>query len=90
VFKAGIVHLRNEILSFAFDIDPHTCVVTADIDQHNLIEGGTGRFAHASGELVGHVHARGVAPRDATGSCDAASAPLIEADAFTGTGQLSL
>jgi hypothetical protein len=84
------MHLRNEVLSFAFDVNPRSCAFTAAIDQHNLVESGTGRFAHASGEFVGHVHARGVVRRDPNGTCDAARAPLFEADAFTGTGQLSL
>ena len=52
------------------------------------VDGGTGRFAGATGTFVGAFSGTGVAARKANGSCDQQH-PLIEIDQVTGTGTLT-
>jgi hypothetical protein len=90
VFKRGTVHLRNEVTSFAFDVDPRTCRATAEIHQVNTIEGGTGLFADATGTFTATVTGRSAFSRRADGSCDVDRAPLTERDEFVASGTLVL
>jgi hypothetical protein len=89
VFPAGTMHLLNTNHAPRFSIDHKTCALTAVIKQTNRIQGGTGKFRHASGRFTGVVRAWGVAARKSDGSCDLNADVLLDADAFVAHGRLS-
>jgi hypothetical protein len=72
-----------------FSIDPRTCIGIFDVKQTQTIQGGTGRFAHASGAFAGTLTGRGLATRNPDGSCNAEQGPLAEVDTFTLSGRLA-
>lgn len=91
VFPDGRLNLVSVSKAPSFSLDPETCVYTATIRQRGSIEGGTGRYAHASGRSPqATVVARGVLGRNADGSCSTQKAPLFEVDTFSTRGTLSL
>jgi hypothetical protein len=64
-------------------------VFTASAEQEGTVEGGTGRFADATGTFTGSVHARGLLRRNPDRSCSQEQAPLIEVDKVVATGTLT-
>jgi len=70
-------------------LNPQTRVFTGRIEQTTKVQGGTGRFRHASGSSAGAVRAKLVAARAADGSCSQEQAPLLEVDAVSGRGHIS-
>src|SRR3954451_7451805 len=89
VFPGGTMHLVSVTVDASFSIDPRTCVFTVAVTQTQTIQGGTGKFAAASGASTGSVRAHGLAARDPDGSCSQEQLPLLEVDAFASTGTLS-
>jgi len=89
VFAAGTLHIVNvdrgpETLA----VNRRTCTATFKVPKTTTIDGGTGRFAGATGTFVGDVTGSAVARRNVDGSCDQQHAPLFEIDAVMGTGTL--
>jgi hypothetical protein len=90
VFAGGSMHLISTIVDVSLSVDPRTCILTASIQQTGEIAGGTGRFAAASGTVVGKVDAWALARRNPDGSCSEDQAPLVEIDRISAHGTLSL
>jgi hypothetical protein len=80
VFRQGRIHIVTSNGTPSMSFDPQTCAFKGRVPQTGKIQGGTGRFRHASGSLVGAGRARGVAAREADGSCSQQQAPLLEVD----------
>lgn len=89
VFAAGTIHIVNRNLHASFGVDPKTCRATFTVKQATTIDGGTGRFAGATGTFDGLVRGSGVAGRKADGSCDRQSAPIVEIETITGSGTMT-
>jgi hypothetical protein len=89
VFAEGTIHIKNVSKKFSVVPNPKTCTLTTTITQTTTVEGGTGRFAKATGGFEGAVNGSGVARRKADGSCDQKSLLLVEVDRVTGTGTLT-
>jgi hypothetical protein len=90
VFPSGTLRIRSTSQRPKMSFDPHTCAITAAIKQTTRIQGGTGEFRHASGTFTGTVHAWGVAARKPDGSCNPQADPLLDADAISARGTMSL
>jgi hypothetical protein len=89
VFTAGTMHLVSVNLDFSFEVDPVTCGATFEAHQTGTIEGGTGQFVHAAGQLTGGVKGHGLVPRLPDGSCDPSQGPFVEVDRVSSSGTLS-
>jgi hypothetical protein len=89
VFAAGTLRIVSTTLAITVDVDPVTCLATAQLRQDTRVDGGTRRFAHASGRFAGSVHGRAVLARGPDGSCSQQRVPLLEVDEVTGHGRLS-
>jgi hypothetical protein len=90
VFASGRIDIRSTSGRVSMSLNPQTCAFTVRAQQTVRVQGGTGRFRHASGRLAGPVRARGVAARDADGSCSQHQAPLLDVDVLTARGRLSI
>jgi hypothetical protein len=90
VFPQGRMHLVSTNKSFTTSMNPQTCAVRVRIRQTGRIHGGTGKFRHAAGRSAGAVRGRGVAPRNADGTCSMQGALLFEVDLVSGRGTLSI
>jgi len=89
VFAAGTLHIVNVDRGHAaLAVNRRTCTATFKVPKTTTVDGGTGRFAGATGTFVGDVSGSGVARRNADGSCDQQHPPLIEIDTVAGTGTL--
>ena len=89
VFADGVMHLVSVGLDFSFDVDPRTCSATFLAHQTGTVEGGTRRFAHASGQFTGTVNGHGLVGRLPDGTCDVNQGPLVELDVVAASGTLS-
>ena len=90
VFAGGTLHIVNEDRGRpSLAVDRRTCTATFKVPKTTTIDGGTERFAGATGTFVGAVSGSAVARRKADGSCDQQRAALIEIDTVTGTGTLT-
>lgn len=90
VFPTGTMHIRNTSQAPKISLDQQTCAVRAVIKQTMKVQGGTGKFRHASGTFASTVRAWGVAARNSDGSCNPQAELLLDADAVSGRGTLSL
>jgi hypothetical protein len=90
VFPVGKLHLVSTTKSFKTSLNRKTCAVKITIRQTATIDGGTGKFAHASGSFVGGVQSRGVTFREPDGTCRTRGALLLEVDLVSGRGTLSM
>src|SRR4051794_22832122 len=89
-FPGGTMHLRSKMVGAPhFTLDPATCAFTGRIRQTAKLQGGTGRFRHASGSFKGTVRAYAIAARNPDGSCSQQADALLEADVVSGRGALS-
>jgi hypothetical protein len=89
VFPGGTLHIRNTSQPPKFSVDQQTCALTGSIKQTTKVQGGTGRFRHASGTFSGTGHLWGVAARNPDGTCNMQADLLLDADAVAGRGTLS-
>jgi hypothetical protein len=90
VFAAGTLHIVNVDRGHAaLAVNPRTCTGTFKVPKTTTVDGGSGRFAGATGTFVGNVSGSGVARRKTDGSCDQQHPPLIEIDTVKGTGTLT-
>ena len=90
VFAAGTLHIVNtDRGQMKLALNPRTCTATFKVPKTTKVDGGTRRFAGATGTFLGAVSGTGVARRKADGSCDQQHPPLIEIDQVTGTGTLT-
>jgi hypothetical protein len=89
VFAAGTFHIKNTTGHASFADNKRTCTATFKIGKVTTVEGGTGRFAGATGSFTGTVSGSAVARRLADGSCDQQHAAVVEIDTVTGTGTLT-
>jgi hypothetical protein len=90
VFAAGTLHIVNVNRGRpSLAVNRRTCTATFKVQKTTTIDGGTGRFADATGTFVGGVSGSGVARRKADGSCDQQHDPVVEIDTVTGTGTLT-
>jgi len=90
VFPQGTISIASTNLDVSLDVDPQTCILTVEATQDTTIAGGTGLFAHASGEFDSTVHGRGVLPRASDGTCDTQAELLRERDWIHVSGHMSL
>jgi hypothetical protein len=89
VFAVGTLHIVNVDRGHAaLAVNRRSCTATFKVPKTTRVDGGTGRFAGATGTFVGDVSGSGVARRNADGSCDQQHPPLIEIDTVAGTGTL--
>ena len=88
VFAEGAFHIVNVNRHVSMKVNRRACVLSYEAHQTNTIEGGTGRFAHASGRFTATVTASAAARRKPDGSCDLRHPPLTEVDTISGTGKL--
>jgi hypothetical protein len=89
VFRDGTMHLRSAVVDFSISINPRSCVATVKITQEGTIEGGTGRFAGATGTFDGTLNGIVLAGRNPDGSCNQEAPPVSEVDFITSTGTMS-
>ena len=89
VFAEGTLHIVNVNRQFSTTVNRRTCILSYKAQQTNTIEGGTGRFAHATGRFTGIVTGSGLARRKADGTCDLRRPPLVEIDTVSATGKLT-
>jgi hypothetical protein len=89
VFADGTMHLVSTTLDFSFTLNPRSCLAVATLQQTGTIDGGTGRFAAASGSFTGTVTGPALLARNPDGSCSFEQAPLHEVDRFASSGTLS-
>jgi hypothetical protein len=89
VFRRGRMHIRSKTRSVTTSLNARTCALRIRIRQATRVQGGTGRFRHASGKFAGTVRGRGVAARDPDGSCSQRLALLLEVDVVSSRGTLS-
>lgn len=88
VFAEGAFHIVNVNRHVSVKVNRRACLRRYEAQQTNTIEGGTGRFAYASGHFTATVTASAVARRKPDGSCDLRHPPLTEVDSISGTGKL--
>ena len=69
VFAGGSMHLVTTVVDFSLSVNPRSCVAIATVQQTAEIDGGTGKFAAASGSFVGGLNGRIVLARNPDGSC---------------------
>jgi hypothetical protein len=89
VFASGSMHIVSTNQDFSVNVNPRSCVATVTIPQTGNIAGGTGRFAHASGNFTSTVTGSAVLARDPDGSCSLEHVPLHEVDMIKAAGTLS-
>jgi hypothetical protein len=89
VFPAGSIHIRNVNVDFSLSLNPKSCIYKIRVEQTGTFEGGTKRFANATGSYTGTVKALGRARRDPDGQCTLEQDPLFEVDRFAISGSLS-
>ena len=58
------MHLVTTVVDFSLSVNPRSCVAVATIEQTAEIDGGTGKFAAASGSFVGGLSGRIVLARN--------------------------
>src|SRR4029077_7845965 len=63
VFAGGVLHISSVVKKVSLDPDPKACTFKLDIKQTGAGEGGTGRFAHATGTFAGGVTGQALAAR---------------------------
>ena len=90
VFPEGVIHIVSTQRHFAIKPDPVSCTFTADVKQTTRFDGGTGKFAHATGSFTGGVMGTALARRTPAGTCDQRHSPLFELDRFTASGTMTL
>ena len=90
VFPGGKMHLVTTIKSFMASVNPNTCTVRVRGHQTGKIQGGTGKFRHATGTFAGPVGGRGVTARNPDGTCSQQGLLLLEVDIISEQGSLSL
>jgi hypothetical protein len=91
VFPAGTLR----IISFnrgapQISLDPQTCVASLRIKQTTKVTGGTRRLRHARGTFNSRVSAHTALARNPDGSCNEQADALLDADALSGHGTMSL
>jgi hypothetical protein len=89
VFSTGTIHLVNEVGPTAFAVNPRTCTATFTAQGTSRVDGGSGRFAGATGTFTTSLHGSGATRRNTDGSCDRQHPPLVEVDSLSGTGTLT-
>jgi hypothetical protein len=89
VFARGTIHIRNTSRAPHVSVNAQTCAIKVTIKQTTKVQGGTGKFRHASGTFTGTAHSWGVAARTPDGSCNMHADVLLDADAVSGQGTLS-
>jgi hypothetical protein len=90
VFPEGTLHLKSVTTRASIVPDSNACTFTFTVQQIGTIEGGTGRFVHATGSSRNSVvTGKGIGARRPDGSCDTNRALQIEIDSFSSTGTLS-
>jgi hypothetical protein len=90
VFPEGTMHLKSVTTKASIVPDPKTCTFTFRVRQTGTIEGGTGRFANATGSSSNSlVTGQGIGPRKPDGSCNMNRPLLVEIDTFSSRGTLS-
>jgi hypothetical protein len=89
VFHVGTMHILGTNKPPKISANPQTCAITVRIKQTTKVQGGTGRFRHASGKFTGTVRGWGVAARNPDGTCSQQAALLLEVDVVSARGTLS-
>jgi hypothetical protein len=89
VFPEGVIHIVNVNGRTSLTLNPRSCAVRYRGEQTTTVEGGTRRFAGATGRFVDTAIGYGVAPRKRNGSCDMTRGPLIEVLTISMTGTLT-
>jgi hypothetical protein len=90
VFPEGRLHLKSVTTKMSIVPDMKACTFTFKVQQIGTIEGGTGRFANATGSSRnGLVTGTGLGASNPDGSCNLNRALRIEIDAFSSSGTLS-
>ena len=89
VFADGVMHIVNVNHHVSLSVNRRTCTLSYKAQQTNTIDGGTGRFARASGRFTATVTASALARRKQDGSCDTQRSPLTEVDIISAMGTLT-
>jgi hypothetical protein len=90
VFRHGRIHLLTTNGAASMSLNPQTCTFKGRSRQTVEIRGGTGIYRGVSGRFAGAVRARLVAARAPDGSCSQELAPLLEVDALSGRGHITI
>jgi hypothetical protein len=90
VFAAGTLHVKSANGHMSVAVNRRTCKATFKIQKTTTVEGGTRRFATATGTFAGAVTGWAVAGRQPDGSCDQRHPALVEVDTVTATGTLTV
>jgi hypothetical protein len=89
VFASGVLHIVSVARKMSISVNRHTCTFTFTIKKTTSIDGGSRRFAGATGSFIGTVSGSAVARRTPKGACDQQHAALVEIDRVTGSGTLT-
>jgi hypothetical protein len=90
VFPEGTLHLKSVTTKASIIPDSKACTFKFKVQQIGTIEGGTGRFANASGTTRNSlVTGQGIGERKPDGSCNMKRAMQVEIDTFSSRGSFS-
>jgi hypothetical protein len=71
-------------------LNPQTCIAGLRVKQTTKVAGGTRRFRHAHGTFKSLVRAHAALARNPDGSCNQQADALLDGDALSGHGTMSL
>jgi hypothetical protein len=89
VFADGTLHILNRTRHMSFALNRNACTAKFKAQQTTTIDGGTRKFAGATGTFAGTVTGSGTLHRKPDGSCDLRQGPLAEIDVVAATGTLA-
>jgi hypothetical protein len=89
VFADATLHIVSRTRRMSFALNRRTCTAKFKAQQTTTVDGGTGKFAGATGTFAATVTGSGTAHRKRDGSCDVRQGPLAEIDVVAATGTLT-
>jgi len=89
VFADGTLHIVNRTRHMSFALNRKACTAKFKAQQTTTIDGGTRKFAGATGTFAGTVTGSGTLHRKPDGSCDLRQAPLAEIAVLAAKGTLT-
>jgi hypothetical protein len=89
VFPAGTIHIVNRTRRMSLALNRRTCTAKFKAQQTTTVDGGTGKFAGATGTFDGTVNGSGTLRRKPDGRCDLQHGPAAEIDVVAAKGTLT-
>jgi hypothetical protein len=89
VFAAGTIHIVNRARGMSLALDRGTCTARFKARQTTTVDGGTGKFAGATGTFAATVNGSGASRRKPDGRCNLQQGPAAEIDVVAAKGTLT-